>query len=584
MKIIPVLLLVSILFSCQSKNSNSEKTSAPLPHVADERTDRATAQSLGKKYAISTQGIHATAAAKKILQEGGNLMDAAIAASFVVSVERPQSTGIGGGGFMIFHEAKSGKDYAIDFRERAPLKAHEKMFLKSDGTADPDLSRHGILSVAVPGLVAGLLEIHKKFGSLPLAKVMAPSIDLAEKGFVVYPQLARGITMRAERLKKDPAAAALFFDAKGAPLKEGEIFIQKDLARTLKKISREGRAGFYKGAVAKSLLNLSKEKGGLLSQKDFDLYKVHWREPVRGTFRDEEIVSMPPPSSGGIHVLQFLNYLEEDFPSKAGFLSSAAIHLEASSLQSAFADRAKFLGDPDFVKIPTKGLISKDYVRARRAQFDPQKARRLSEVAPGNPPDFPETTHLSFMDEAGNAISTTQTVNGPLGSALVAPGTGVVLNNEMDDFSALPGASNMYGAVGGHADSIQPMKTPLSSMSPTLVLKNRVPILAIGAPGGTRIISCVAQTIYNLREFQLSLYDAIATLRIHHQWQPDLLLIDPPGPSEKVLKELRNLGYQVEVKPVGCTVMAVAREAEGLRAVADPRDIGTAASDEGVNP
>lgn len=581
MKNIPVFFLFVFLFSCQT---SAHKKSEAIPHSSEEKTYRPNAQAVGKKFAISTQGIHATAAAKKILDQGGNLMDAAVAASFVVSVERPQSTGIGGGGFMIFHEAKTGRDYAIDFRERAPLKASEKMFLKADGTADADLSRHGILAVAIPGLVAGLLEIHKKFGSLPLKQVMAPAIDLADQGFVIYPQLARGISLRAPRLINDPAAKSLFFNENGETLKEGQLLVQKDLAKTLRKISIEGRNGFYKGSVAKSILQLSGKMKGLLSQKDFDSYKVHWREPVRGTFRGEEIVSMPPPSSGGIHVVQFLNFLENDFPSKEGFLSASAIHLEASSLQSAFADRARYLGDPDFVKVPIKGLISKDYVAQRRSLFDPKKARRASEVSPGTPPDFPETTHLSLMDEAGNAISTTQTVNGTLGAALVAPGTGVVLNNEMDDFSALAGASNMYGAIGGHADSIAPMKTPLSSMSPTVVLKDGKPVLALGAPGGTRIISCVAQTIYNLREFQLPLYDAVATLRIHHQWQPDVLIVDPPGPAENVMKKLRELGYQVEVKPVGCTVMAVAREANGLRAVADPRDIGTAASDEGEKP
>src|SRR5690606_1940343 len=304
-------------------------------------------------------------------------------------------------------------------------------------------------------------------------------------------------------------------------------------------------------------------------------YKVKWLKPVKGEYRGYQILSMPPPSSGGVHVIQFLNFLENDNLQKHGLLSTHSIHLAASALQSAFADRAHYLGDPAFVKVPTDTLISKAYSQKRRKETSLTQARKSDDVTYGKISESTETTHISAMDSHGNVISTTQTINGYFGAGLVAPGTGIVLNNEMDDFSSKVGASNIFGAIGGKQNAIEPLKTPLSSMSPTIVLKDNTPVMSVGAPGGTTIISCVAQTILNYLEFDLSLKDSISSIRYHHQWKPDLLRIDPPGPSPKVLSDLKELGYKVELSPIGCYVMGVTKEEQGLRAVADPRDIGT---------
>ncbi|WP_373998842.1 gamma-glutamyltransferase [Bdellovibrio bacteriovorus] len=560
------LSLTALLLSCQNKVIRTDK----------ERVDRETAQAYGSRYAVSTQGRFASQAAEKIFAQNGNIIDATVAASFTVSVERPQSTGIGGGGFMIFHDAKSEETYAIDFRERAPLKATKNMYIGKDGKADADKSQNGVLAVAVPGLVAGLLEIHQRFGSLPLETVLQPAIELAENGFPIYPEFHRALENRAEVLAKDPEAKKIFLTADGKVPAIGTILVQKDLAKTLRLIAKNGKSGFYKGDVAQSIIKLSKKHKGIITQKDFDGYQVKWRKPLVGKFQKYEVVSMPPPSSGGVHVIQFLEFLEKDQLKKEGPLTAKSIHLAASALQSSFADRAKYLGDPDFVKVPVEGLISKDYVQSRRNEVSLERARKAAEVAAGKPPGYEstETTHLSLMDAEGNAVATTQTINGWMGAAIVAPGTGIVLNNEMDDFSAQEGGSNLFGAIGGKPNAIAPQKTPLSSMSPTLLLNNKKPVLAVGAPGGTRIISCVAQTILNYVEFKTSLYDSVAMLRYHHQWQPDVLYIDPPGPGADVIAKLQGMGYDVKIEPVPCYVMAVANERDTLHGVADPRDIG----------
>ncbi|MNK15829.1 Gamma-glutamyltranspeptidase precursor [compost metagenome] len=578
-KVLLSLSLLLILSSCQTLTTE-QKNASQVIRTSKERKDKDSAQAVGTKYAIATQGRYATQAAEEIFAQGGNIIDATVAASFTVSVERPQSTGIGGGGFMIFREAKTGKTYAIDFRERAPFRASENMYIEQDGKPNLKLSQNGILAVGVPGLVAGLLEIHQRFGTLPLEQVMAPSIRLAEDGFAVYEELQRALTYRAEALKKDPSARSIFLTKEGQALSTGTVLVQKDLGKTLRLISKKGRDGFYKGSVASSIVRLSVREKGLISHRDLTSYKVKWREPVTGKFDGYEVYSMPPPSSGGIHVIQFLNFLENDHLAKKGVLSAPSIHLAASALQSSFADRAKYLGDPDFAKVPTQGLIAPKYVESRRQDVSLDKARRLKDVEAGNPLPYEssETTHLSIMDAEGNAVSTTQTVNGWMGAAIVAPGTGVLLNNEMDDFSAKEGSSNLFGAIGGKPNAIAPEKTPLSSMSPTILVKDGKPMMSVGAPGGTRIISCVAQTILNYIEFKLPLYDSVSMIRYHHQWQPDVLYIDPPGPRPEVLKKLQDMGYEVKLEPVYCNVMAVAREGDKLRGVADPRDIGTSAA------
>lgn len=568
------LLFVSsyLNISCQTLPEKNK-----IIKAQKERPDHASAEAYGSHYAIATQGRYASQAGEKMFSLGGNIIDATVAASFVISVERPQSTGVGGGGFMVFHQASTGQTYAIDFRERAPIKASKDMFTDGKGNVDPLLSRNGILAVAIPGLVAGLIEIHQKFGSLSLATVMQPAIDLAENGFPIYPEFRKALENRAQELKKDAAAKAIFLDSQGNVPPLNAVLVQKDLAKTLKLIAEKGKDGFYKGATADSIIKLSRKSKGLVAKQDFESYQVKWRKPIQGRFKNYTVMTMPPPSSGGVHVLQFLKFLEADNLFKDGALSAKAIHLEASALQSSFADRAAYLGDPDFVEVPVKGLISSQYIKHRREEVPVNRARASADVFAGNP--FPyestETTHISIIDNEGNAVSTTQTINGWMGAAIVAPGTGVVLNNEMDDFSAKEGASNLFGAIGGKPNSIAPQKTPLSSMSPTIIFHDGKPVMSIGAPGGTRIISCVAQTILNYFEFKESLYDSIAMVRLHHQWQPDVLYLDPPGPQSKTLKQLQEMGYKVELEPILCNVMAVAKENNQLHGVADPRDIGT---------
>lgn len=561
-----VLSLVLVFnFGCQT---------SPVILATQQREDLSTVESTGKNFAISTQGRYATVAAQEMFEEGGNIIDATVAASFVISVERPQSTGIGGGGFLVFRQ-NDGKTYAIDFRERAPLKATKDMYIEN-GKGNTKKSQNGILASATPGVVAGLIEIHKKFGSLPLKEVMRPAITLAEKGFPIYPRLEEALVRKADTLKKDPAAKRIFLDPLGNPWKLNHNLAQKDLAKTLRLISQNGSDEFYKGSTSEKIVNFFEAQHGLITKKDLRSYKVKWREPVVGTFKDYQVISMPPPSSGGIHVIQFLKFLEHDNLKEKGFLSKEAIHLAASSLQSAFADRAKYLGDPDFIKVPTKELLSTEYNEARRKEVPENRARKADEVSFGkiDIKESTETTHISIMDSKGNAVSTTQTENGWFGSGMVVPDTGIVMNNEMDDFSIQPGVANLFGAIGGDANSIAPEKTPLSSMSPTILVKNGQAVMSVGAPGGTRIISCVAETILNYTEFGLSLHDSISAIRYHHQWQPDVLTIDPPGPNPQVLSALKKMGYNVEVKRVPCIVMGVTKEGDTLRAVADPRDIG----------
>lgn len=570
---ISVLLLSVVLTHCQSFK---KAPTNPVIHTVNEREDHQSAEAIGKTYAIATQGIYATRAAKEIFNLGGNAIDAAVAASFVLSVERPHSTGIGGGGFMLFRDGKNKKIYAVDFRERAPMKSTEKMFLDSKENVVPDLSINGTLATGVPGMVAGLLEIHEKFGKLKREQVMAPAITLAYYGFPIYPSLSKALLQKESVLAKDPEAAKIFLDENKKALKLGQLLVQMDLAKTLSLISKQGKNIFYKGKIADIYDDYFKKNKGLISKSDLSAYRVKWKTPLYGTYKGLDIYSMPPPSSGGVHVIEMLNMLENDKLADNGLLSADSIHLIAEAMRSAFADRAKYLGDSDFVKVPVKTLISKTYAKERRNEFF-KKARSSKDVKAGTIPGFEhtETTHLSIIDAEGNMVSTTQTINGYMGASIVLPGTGIVLNNEMDDFSAKPGAANLFGAIGGSQNAIAPGKTPLSSMSPTLVLKDQTPIMSVGAPGGTRIITCVMQTMLNYLEYKLPLYESVTAIRFHHQWMPDKIDIDPPGPRTEVFEELKKRGHTIEINAVPCNVMAVSKEGDVLHAVSDPRDIGT---------
>lgn len=538
----------------------------------------------GKDYAFATQGILTTKAAKEILDKGGNLIDAFVAASFAISVERPHSTGIGGGGFLVFRKAKSKETVVIDFRERAPIKAGRDMYLDKKGDFISDLSQDGALSVAVPGLVKGLFEIHQKYGSMKWAKVIEPAIKIADEGFFVYPDLEKALEERKPVLAKFPDSKKIFIKQDGSSYKVGDVLIQKDLANTLRAIAKNGSIEFYQGETSKKIVQFIKAEKGLVTAKDLLKYKTILRTPVESKFMNYKVVSMPPPSSGGIHVVQFLKMLEKENWSPKEMNTAKVIHYEAAAFQMAFADRAQYLGDPDFVKVPMSQLISDTYLEKRKKEITMDKARAAAEVRFGDVhqgKESTETTHMSFLDKEGNAISSTQTINGWMGSGAVATGTGILLNNEMDDFSAKPGVPNLYGAVGSEANSIAPFKTPLSSMSPTLVFdENDRPIMAVGAPGGTRIISCTALTIFNHLYFKQSLENSVKNIRIHHQWQPDTLFIEKPGPEAGELAKLKAMGYKIELGGVPCRVMSAALDTNNseFTAVADPRDIGTAAA------
>ncbi len=512
-----------------------------------------------------------------MLELGGNAIDAFAAMSFAISVERPHSTGLGGGGFLLYLPAGKKTPLAFDFREEAPRRAKANMYLDKNGNAIPNKSLVGALASGVPGTVAGVLHVHKKFGKLPLATVMEPAISLAEKGFPVYAELAGALQDSAETLRKFPSSAAIFLHKDGSPLKEGELLVQTDLANTLRTITKNGAKGFYEGKIANELAASQKKWGGIITMKDLARYKVKERKAVHTDFKGYEIYSMPPPSSGGVHVLEALNMLEGDDLKKLGAFSPEAMHLVAASLQQAFADRAKYLGDPDFVKVPVEGLLRKTYAHKLRAKFL-NRARHMEEVSPGNPLPFEpsHTTHFSLIDKNGNAVSSTQTINGYFGSGLVADGTGVLFNNEMDDFAAKEGASNLFGAVGGKNNLIAPRKRPLSSMAPTIVLEKGKPVLATGSPSGTRIISCVLESILNYLVYKMPLDESVAAPRYHHQWSPDEIRIDElPFPSA-TLEKLESMGYKINRKNLGCRVEAVAHEGENLISASDPRAFGSA--------
>ncbi len=545
------------------------------------KPDVALHDAYGERFMIASQGEATSLAAREILLRGGNVFDAAVAASFTLAVERPQSTGLGGGGFMLVHRADTGEVLAFDFREEAPAGAAEKMFQDEHGEVVPGRSTTGVLAAAVPGMVAGVLAVHDKLGKLPRAAVLAPAIRLAEEGFPVYAHLAAAIHDGMAALERYPASRALFLHADGTPLGVGETLKQPELAKTLRAIAERGRDGFYKGWVAEALLAQQRELGGLITQADLDGYAVKERAPVHGDFLGHTVYSMPPPSSGGVHVIEIVNILEEEgVDGTGGPYSSTAIHRTAAAMQIAYDDRSKYLGDPDFVRVPVQGLTEDAYARAQARLVPERRARRADELrAPGPDPlgfESKDTTHFTIADAAGDVVSSTQTVNGWLGSKVVVAGAGFLLNDQMDDFSSKPGQPNAFGVTGGTANAIAPKKRPLSSMSPTIVLRQGKPVLALGSPSGSQIITCVALTVLNYVAYRAPLYDSVAALRYHHQWLPDVLAVEAPGFPEPVTLELQRMGYAIREEPIGCKVEAVAYENGRLHGVADPRGEGMA--------
>ena len=514
----------------------------------------------------------------EMLDRGGNAVDAAVAVGFALAVTYPRAGNIGGGGFMVIHLGKTGEDAAIDYRETAPAAATKTMFLDAKGEPDPKKSRDSALSVGVPGTVAGLALAHAKYGSgkLSLAELIEPAIELARNGVEIVDDIADTLPLAQPRIARWQSSAPVFLNSDSTVLMPGQDLLQPDLAITLRAIAADGPNGFYEGPVAEKIVAAVRKAGGIMTTEDMKNYRAIQREPVRGTYRGYDIVSMPPPSSGGVHLIEMLNILEGYDLAKLG--REESLHVMAEAMKRAYADRATFMGDPDVVKMPVAGLISKKYAAELRAQIGNQ-ATPSAEVRSGNPADFEgqNTTHFSVIDRDGNAVSNTYTLNFSYGLGLVAEGTGVLLNNELDDFTSKPGTANAYGLVGYNANLPAPGKRPLSSMTPTIVMKDGEPFLITGSPGGSRIISTVLQIIVNVIDFHLPVDQAVSAPRVHHQWQPDELSAEP-GISPEILDSLVKRGHKVSPTPPQTSANSIEITADGYIGAADRRTRGSLAA------
>lgn len=527
---------------------------------------------------VASQEAIASRIGVEVLEGGGNAVDAAVAVGFALAVTLPRAGNLGGGGFMLVHDAESGETVAIDYREMAPTSAHRDLFLDAAGEVDSEKAWYSRYAAGVPGTVAGLALALQRYGTLSLAEALAPAIRLAEEGIPVTRDLTESLEARRERLTAVPATAAIFFHDDGRPVQPGETLVQADLAWSLKEIAAHGPEAFYRGAIAERIAADMAANGGPMTLDDLAAYRAVVRAPVHGTYRGYDVYSMPPPSSGGVHLVEILNILEGYPLHELGLNGSASIHLMAEAMKLAYADRSEYLGDPDFWPVPVAGLTSKAYAESLRATIDPNRARPASEIKPGNPAPYEsaETTHFSVMDRWGNAVANTYTLNFGYGSGIVVAGTGILLNDEMDDFSSKPGVPNAYGLIGGAANAIEPGKRPLSSMTPTIVMKDGQAFLATGSPGGSRIITTTLQILLNVIDHGLNVAAATYAPRVHHQWLPDELRVER-GLSPDTLAALAAMGHTVvEGDAMGSTQSAVRTDA-GFFGAADPRRPGALA-------
>jgi gamma-glutamyltranspeptidase/glutathione hydrolase len=560
-----------------------------LPPAPPAARAAAPAPARGERGMVATSQADATRAGIEMLEAGGNAIDAAVAAGFALAVTQPFSTGIGGGAFLLIRLA-GGEVVALDCRETAPAAADRDMFVRPGVPANA--SRSGALAVATPGLVQGLALVLERHGTKSLAQVMAPAIRLAERGFAIGPYHAGMLEYARERGlgERFPETGRIQLPPSGSSVEPGWVLVQEDLARSLRAIAERGPEAVTRGEIARRIAAEVKARGGILTEADLAAYEPRLREPVWGAYRGYEIVSFPPPSSGGVALIEALNILEDFDLAAYGAGSSASFHRIAEALKLAFADRAAYLGDPDFTKVPVEALISKEYADELQARINPPRWRRwpwtwardetaLSVRGPGLPPDDAGTTHLSVTDAAGNAVAMTKTINTPFGSGITVPGTGIVLNNEMDDFAVAPYEPNAYGLVDTRgANAVAPGKRPLSSMTPTLVLRDGRLFLVTGSPGGPRIISTVLLTLLNVLDFGMDVQAAVAAPRIHHQWIPDTLSVEP-GVPEDVVEGLRARGHEVEVSTRSWSAaesIAVDPETGWHLGASDPRRDGLA--------
>lgn len=527
---------------------------------------------IGSKGMVATSHHLASQVAHEVLAAGGNAVDAAVTAGFALAVTQPRSGNIGGGGFMLISSESSGQVEAIDYREKAPKAAFETMFQDEAGEVVKQRSRFSHLSAGVPGTVAGLALALERHGTISLAEAISPAIALAEQGFAVPERFSRGLKDREKRLRKWPSSAAVFYKPDGGYYETGEVFKQPDLAATLRRIAEQGVDGFYQGETARLIVEEMARHDGLITLDDLASYQPQVREPVQGNYRGFDVYSMSPPSSGGTHIVQILNTLEGYDIGAYGHNSAASMHLMAEAMKRAYADRAEYLGDSDFVQVPLKGLTSKAYAEQIRAGIDPFKATPSVDIGPGDAPGYEsnETTHFSIVDGQGNAVSNTYTINFSYGSGIVVEGAGFLLNNEMDDFSAKPGVPNAYGLLGGEANKIEPEKRMLSSMSPTIVKKDGKNFLVTGSPGGSRIITTTLQVIMNVIDHGMNIQSAVAAPRMHHQWLPDEIRIEE-GVSADTIGLLQSRGHTVVQKSAMGAIQSIHIEDGVFYGAADPR-------------
>lgn len=481
-----------------------------------------------------------------VLKKGGNAVDAAVAVGYALAVVYPTAGNIGGGGFMTIR-LKDGKTTFLDFRERAPAGSNKTMYLDAEGEVVKGLSTDSYLAVGVPGSVMGFETARAKYGTLSREELMAPAIRLAKDGFVLSQGDAVSLQGGAKKFRKDKAAAAIFLKPDSAAFNAGDRLSQPDLAAALAAISDKGPDAFYKGTIAEKIAKASADNGGMLTVEDFAKYAVHEREPVRCNYRGYEIASSPPPSSGGLIICEILNVLEGYPLSYMGYASAETVHVMVEAMRHAYVDRNAALGDPDFVENPVERLLDKAYAKEIRDRINPFKAGVSKELMPKGFGESNETTHYSIIDDEGNAVAVTYTLNGSFGTGIVAPGTGILLNNEMDDFTSKPGVPNLYGLVQGEANAIEPHKTPLSSMSPTIVSKDGKPFMVIGSPGGARIITITLEAIINVIDHGMNIQEAIDAPRIHHQWLPDKVYMEPFALSPDTRRMLIAMGHDVDI-------------------------------------
>ena len=564
-KILYFVAFVLLLSSCKTTQKSQVSLSNINPY-----------QYSGSKKIIAENGAVVSAhplASKvgvEILKQGGNAVDAAIATQLALAVVYPNAGNIGGGGFFVARLA-NGETAAIDYREMAPGKAHRDMYLEADGKARTDKSQLGHLSGGVPGTVAGLFESHK-YGKLPFAKLIEPAIELAEKGFCISASEARALNNLQEDLKKYNTIMPVF--VKNEKWEAGDTLVQKDLALTLKRIKQNGAAGFYEGETAKLVAAEMQRGGGIITEEDLKNYKAKPRTPHTFTYKGYKIVGMPMPSSGGLLLHQMMKMIEDRNIGAMGFHSVQAVQLMTEVKRRAFADRGEYMGDADFFKVPVDMLTNEVYLQERMKSYDPQKATPSSGIGAGklSRAESEETTHLSVIDKEGNAVAVTTTLNNSYGSRTVIGGAGFFLNDEMDDFSIKPGVPNMYGAIGGEANAIKPGKRMLSSMTPTIVLKDNKPYIVVGTPGGTTIPTQIFQTLVNILEFNMSTEDAVYKPKFHHQWQPDEVVVEKGFPVS-VKEAMQKMGYNFgkERSAIGRTEIIKVLPDGKFEAVADNR-------------